>query len=755
MKQLIIVFLPLFIFLAYGKSHAQGENNVWLFGDRYSLDFNHSTPLLRDNTYYGGQPYGIHGNYMRYNYAQAVCNANGEPLFFVQNYVFTSGAAAPSIFDKFEQPIAGTQFLPINDASQTRPIVVPHPGNSDQYYIFYIRNGGLIYCLFDLTLNNGLGDIVPGFKNVLHYSYNTIWGNNITSVQGCDGVWLIAKQKIQNHYLSFKIDVNGIASAPIISEVDIEPSGCYWGNNHFELVSSPDGKMLATSTPSGTTFNCGGSLELYDFEKCSGKVKNPRVIESGAWVYGVGFSPNSSKLYAAYSEFSPSLTPIASWLNDQNLYQFDLSTNDLTAIISSKTLVLTNPIVNADEPFCPIRTPPLGSMKIGPDGKMYMLNSSPAVCPNTGSFGMAFHVINEPDLPGISCNPYLNHIYNSENGMSSGLGRTNLPLDIVKAPSIAPDTISNSNLNLTVCFKEDTFLTAPLGVSCVEWSTGAADTSIVIGQSGTYWIRYLKDCTVFVDTFVVYFIGMPHVDHVQYGCPGYIQLKAGHHGGQPFGMALYNSNNGKIYENTNAAIHYVPNLNEDVYNLKISSNNSCDTTIAVELKAYPLPDLSIYPPSANIIYGEVVTLTAFGALNYIWQPLNYVDTPTNQTVVARPKENTKFSVIGINEYGCRDTAFVMIEVDYNKHIPMPNAFTPNGDGRNDIFSIPDGAWKVIKFEVYNRFGQPVYQHTNGSAGWDGNFNGKACDIGVYHYAIVLSMPDKTLSTLKGEIHLIR
>ncbi|MNT82805.1 hypothetical protein D3C72_2225850 [compost metagenome] len=91
---------------------------------------------------------------------------------------------------------------------------------------------------------------------------------------------------------------------------------------------------------------------------------------------------------------------------------------------------------------------------------------------------------------------------------------------------------------------------------------------------------------------------------------------------------------------------------------------------------------------------------------------------------------------------------------------MPNAFTPNGDGRNDVF-VPklrlDRAYSTSEFRVYNRYGQVVHSTANMNSGWDGtsNVNGKPLEQGVYWYSIAIIFLDGTVKKFAGEVTLIR
>lgn len=764
-----VSFFVIMILLGFiNNIHAQGENNIWMFGRNYSLDFNQSPPLLRDDRYINGTlmantSYTVMPNIEHsYDYAQAVCDASGNLLFMVKMYVTRNtglgyGVPAPNIFDRDELPIEGSEFLTPSDMSEVRPLIIPHPGNNQRYYIFYVRNGGLLYSLFDVSLNNGKGDIVPGSKNILHQSYNTVIGSKIASVQGCDGVWLIIRSKFHNQFLSFKIDQNGIATNPMISDVGLMNIGDYW-STQSELVVSPNGKLIGISAMKLEHLNQEGGIEVFDFEKCSGKIKNSRLIETGNIIYGLSFSPDNSKLYASYSEYNPLLTPQASWWRDQNIYQFDLALNNITDIVNSKTLILTNPSVQEDLPFCPLSMPGFGSMRIGKDQKIYIINSAPRVCDGTSGVGMAIHVINNPNLIGLLCNPNINAIFNSQNGMVNGnraSKKSDFPYEIIFAPVSLPDTIQNEPFSIAICFKPDTLLKAPMNVGCIQWSDGSTDSILTVSESGKYWLKYTKDCTIYTDTFEVIFYKLPKVLPVQYGCNGYIMLSAGEIEGPKFEMEVYNENGGRIYGGQSQSLHQVFNLNEGNYRIKVGSESACDTFLKVELKAYPPAEISIDPSFATVKYGEGIQLTAYGGNTYIWTPANSLNNRTGQIVIAFPQEDTEYEIIGVNDYGCRDTAYATINVDFNKQIRMPNAFSPNSDGLNDIFAIPGGKWSILKFEVYNRYGQMIYQNNQYTKGWDGMFQGKTCDAGIYFYAIVLSMPDKTNYSLSGEVHLIR
>jgi gliding motility-associated-like protein len=133
-----------------------------------------------------------------------------------------------------------------------------------------------------------------------------------------------------------------------------------------------------------------------------------------------------------------------------------------------------------------------------------------------------------------------------------------------------------------------------------------------------------------------------------------------------------------------------------------------------------------------------------------------LDTATIASPLARPLKPTLYEVIGINEYGCRDTAYCRVHINYDMPDYIPNAFSPNGDGLNDVFR-PAGITyqKLSVFKVFNRYGNEVYSGTDPAQGWDGTYKGKPCEPGTYYYLIALVYPDGRTQSYKGDLTLIR
>jgi gliding motility-associated-like protein len=162
-------------------------------------------------------------------------------------------------------------------------------------------------------------------------------------------------------------------------------------------------------------------------------------------------------------------------------------------------------------------------------------------------------------------------------------------------------------------------------------------------------------------------------------------------------------------------------------------------------------------PSQTIPYGSSVQLNADGAIYYFWTPDDgSLNNPNINYPLATPLQNTTYVVHGIDIHGCRDSEVVNINIDFGMNEVIPSAFTPNGDGRNDVFRILNMRYqKLLDFRIYNRWGQQVFQTTNVEKGWDGTFNGVPQDMGVYNYVIIVALPDGTERTHTGTVTIVK
>jgi gliding motility-associated-like protein len=161
-----------------------------------------------------------------------------------------------------------------------------------------------------------------------------------------------------------------------------------------------------------------------------------------------------------------------------------------------------------------------------------------------------------------------------------------------------------------------------------------------------------------------------------------------------------------------------------------------------------------------VLAGTNTTFTTTGNFTYnvlSWSPASlFTDqTATAQNIVVNDT-TTAFSVIAQSTDGCLDTATLSLTVDANlKDFFIPNSFSPNNDGNNDIFKIYGTSVKEVVLRVYNQWGELLFESENAQNGWDGTWNGRPQAVGVYVYLAKVTFYNNVTIKRKGTINLIR
>ena len=127
-----------------------------------------------------------------------------------------------------------------------------------------------------------------------------------------------------------------------------------------------------------------------------------------------------------------------------------------------------------------------------------------------------------------------------------------------------------------------------------------------------------------------------------------------------------------------------------------------------------------------------------------------------------PIEDIVYSLTVVDTNGCEGFDDVLIEVDKNRNVYIPNTFTPNGDGTNDVFRVYAGVGvnRITKFQVFDRWGESVFEATDlipndlGPDGWDGTFKGEFMNPGVFIYLIEVEFVDGVVLLYRGDITLL-
>jgi gliding motility-associated-like protein len=193
------------------------------------------------------------------------------------------------------------------------------------------------------------------------------------------------------------------------------------------------------------------------------------------------------------------------------------------------------------------------------------------------------------------------------------------------------------------------------------------------------------------------------------------------------------------------------------YTIVVSDVYRCADTLQTAITVLPSSDVSILNNDTLVVWGQHVQLVATGAEQYTWTPPTFLDNPNVATPIASPTEDILYVVHGTTSGICSSSDSVRIRVDYRGHIMVPSAFSPNGDGKNDVFRVANLTFQTVEeFRVFNRWGEEIYNAgKGGKAEWDGTWKGEPQEVGTYYYRVRVSYPDGHQQTFQGDVTLVQ
>ena len=187
----------------------------------------------------------------------------------------------------------------------------------------------------------------------------------------------------------------------------------------------------------------------------------------------------------------------------------------------------------------------------------------------------------------------------------------------------------------------------------------------------------------------------------------------------------------------------------------IASNANGSDTITTTITVHPLPIIDA-GSDVSIKLGETTLLNATGTNgSYSWTPPLWLTCPLCPSTNSTPEETITYTVTVVDSNGCIASDQVTVIVDYEFVIWVPNIFSPNGDGNNDVLYVRGKGVQDVLFKVYNRWGEKVFESTSLDDGWDGTFRGKDVNNAVFVYYLEATFIDGSEVTKKGDVTLIR
>gem|GEM_PF-1130897 len=273
------------------------------------------------------------------------------------------------------------------------------------------------------------------------------------------------------------------------------------------------------------------------------------------------------------------------------------------------------------------------------------------------------------------------------------------------------------------------------------WNTGGTTSSIAVPESGSYWMTAdLEGCKV-SDTVLITVTPLPAPDLGPDGdiCPGQVIVLDASDTHYP--VSSYRWNTGDTASS-------LPVKDAGTYRVEVTSPYNCKGYDTVTFTYHPLPTV-LLGDDTTVCEETPLVLNAFSVNS---DSLRWSDGSVGYSLTIT--EGGVYIVSGINKCGeTRDTISIkQIFCD----IWVPNAFTPNGDGVNDVFRVlgNTGRLESFRLRVFNRWGQLLFETSDRRKGWDGRQQGGEAQLGAYVYMLEYSLNDQPVLQ-KGNFTLLR
>ncbi|PWT95337.1 MAG: hypothetical protein C5B52_17950 [Bacteroidetes bacterium] len=668
------------------------QGNIWYFGKVAGLKFGYTGPqALTDGVMSSTEGTAV------------MCDENGNLLFY------TDGV---TVWNRNHKPMPNGTGLKGNTSSFQSCLIVPKPGDPDIYFVFTTdameNNGasGYNYSEIDMTLDGGMGDITT-IKNIF---LNGPSSERIAGVIAANYIdyWVVTNDWNSNVFRAYKVTCAGVDPNPTISTVGI-PMNASTFSNIGAMKISPDGQWLVQTNYNGskTPVPVNEIAQLFRFDNTSGNIYAPTTISliNDGYYLGCEFSPDSRYLYLTNR-------------STRTLHQYDLSSGVPATILSTKSVV-------------PIVIGSIAQLQLAPDGKIYMANGTDKL-----------HVINSPNNAAPACG--------LQENAADLKGRTS----VLGLPSVVPNLYANKAIDFTYTILDSCMGTVQFnGVdhvlnSTVYWDFGDGTSSTLINPVHTFKnpnkIQYVKIYALINPVCGANVSG-------QFLVPGGAFLKGGFSYTSDCStrnVTIKDSSSTNLssisykYDFGDGTTSTVKEpvhtyLNTGTYTITqiVSALSGCGsdtvtrTVIFSPIKVNAGPDI-------DVLAGSTTNLTATGASQFQWAPTTYLSNPNIANPTVTPLDDITYVVRGTDANGCSGTDTMSVKVTKATLVEVPSAFTPNGDGLNDVLRpLVYGIPQLDYFVVYNRWGQKVFETKTLGEGWDGTLNGRQLATDVFIWTL--------------------
>ncbi len=330
---------------------------------------------------------------------------------------------------------------------------------------------------------------------------------------------------------------------------------------------------------------------------------------------------------------------------------------------------------------------------------------------------------------------------------------------VTAAPSV---TVNDT----TICSGQSAQLSATPSSAggTYSWSPGSATSqSITITPASptSYTVTYsVPGCSPVQGSGFVNFFNTPIINLLSQS-PSCFGINDGYVSSfvQPQTIYTYNWSN-----NNSSAIDTA--LSAGTYTLTVTDPNGCTASSSTVVNPTPAATLVIHPSDTTVLQGNAIQLNSlFGGwpqssiTGYVWTPdtvLSCINCPNPMLSTGTMSDSFNIYKLTVTyNNGCVVTASDTIRLIFPAGLAIPSAFSPNGDGRNDTYVILARGVSDFSLNIYNRWGQLVFESTDVNAGWDGNYKGKQQPGGVYTFFFTIHFQNGKSESHTGTLTLLR
>ncbi len=748
----ILVLGGLYCLGCYQQATAQGPTNNWFFTYGNRLSFDEYPPVVTQEAYPG-----------LYQFSSAMSDSDGNLLFY---------ANSTSIINKDNVPMVNGRggigyFATV--------LIIPFPAKENFYYVFWAGNRKIFYSVVDMSKNNGLGEVVLAYQPLL-----TGNGSYLEAVHhGNDrDFWLTVIMDTSSVFHVYPITGAGIG-APIVQDLALQSSGIEW-RDWIPYRLAPTGNRLGLYS---------NGFHLFDFDDETGRISNHRKLDVPR-SRNYMFSPNGNLLYMAWrdergniiSQYNLKLNKVEDIINSQfdmfyptginlhdmqlgpdgNIYLTDFTTSGYWDIPYTEHSKYLHVILNTDAPGACIFLPRNLTLKdksytsLPNFVQSYLRTKDPLInyknpC-DTDSvkfrlfYGYYFDSLRWDFGDGTYSSTRAFHIYKKyarpgDYHVTATIFKKDTTLTVDTDIHIFPGPRPDLPDSLKFCDTDSVVLSTGEQGS-ILWSDGTTDTTMVVHNTGKYWLTVTDSGCVASDTVWMREVRTP-VCPLTYDvirtCDD-LPVRVGFEPCDGINKYLWSNGHTDSYMYVDSSGVYVRTLSNDI----------CHTSDSTEVIFGRLADLSVHIESDSVAHDEPVRLSAGSStqlINWQWHfgdgYSSYSPTPSHKYWQAG---QYTIRLRAINMHGC--SAEIDGNIYVKEHLFIPNVFTPNNDGYNDYFEIVTNTSADMILTVWNRQGRQVYASDDYGNDWSGD----DLPSGVYYYQL---RRDGSEQQTRGVVHLLK